>query len=535
MNVKLSLSSWVFGVLASVPAAAQCGYFYTPGTGCVGFDGLVNELLRWDPDGAGPQPEVLVCGGTFSLAGTTSCGGVATFDAQTGSIAALGPPVFRTVDAMLVTASGTLVMAGELALGGGHMVASWDGTLWGPFGSFDRPVRSLIERGTGEIVAGGEFLQVDGAFVGGVASWNGSQWSALGGGVSAPSHGAVVHDCAELPGGDLVIAGAFDAAGGVAAANVARWNGTSWAALGSGLDGGRVAALAVRGGALFAGGQLLDPAFFGMATWNGTTWTAVAGVPQTAQEVTALSTTGAGDLLFATADRVTVLNWNPAGDMRAFRLGSAGGMAQQIGAEFTQATGADRVYAMIELPGGNVATGGSMLRTPGLDVGCFAVFDNGAWQTFGDGLGLPAECVTVRRDGTPVVGGPFVGGVAELVNGTWQLVGGGVSGVEFFPRVRELLEAPNGDLYVAGSFGAVGGMSAGSVARWDGVSWDTLGGGVQVGWIESMQQMPNGDILLAGFLGQGGFSGPLLRWDGSAWSWNFSPRAKASPTRETCR
>ena len=39
-----------------------------------------------------------------------------------------------------------------------------------------------------------------------------------------------------LPNGDLVVGGAFSTAGGVAVSNVARWDGASWSALGSGTD-----------------------------------------------------------------------------------------------------------------------------------------------------------------------------------------------------------------------------------------------------------------------------------------------------------
>jgi hypothetical protein len=41
-----------------------------------------------------------------------------------------------------------------------------------------------------------------------------------------------------LPNGDVVAGGYFTTAGGVAANNIARWNGTSWSPLGTGLIGG---------------------------------------------------------------------------------------------------------------------------------------------------------------------------------------------------------------------------------------------------------------------------------------------------------
>jgi hypothetical protein len=76
--------------------------------------------------------------------------------------------------------------------------------------------------------------------VNGVAKWDGLSWSALGGGVSG-SLGvfsfpivealAVFHDGG---GAALYAGGSFTTAGGIPAANIARWNGTTWSALGSG-------------------------------------------------------------------------------------------------------------------------------------------------------------------------------------------------------------------------------------------------------------------------------------------------------------
>ena len=62
-----------------------------------------------------------------------------------------------------------------------------------------------------------------------------------------------------MSGTNLYAGGHFTAAGGVAATNLAQWNGTSWSALGSGTGGNnyldpQVNALAVAGNMLCAGG-----------------------------------------------------------------------------------------------------------------------------------------------------------------------------------------------------------------------------------------------------------------------------------------
>src|SRR5207244_2979391 len=80
------------------------------------------------------------------------------------------------------------------------------------------------------VYAAGPFSQAGTVLATGVAKWNGTAWSALGTGVtqvtglSAPG----------LPGSPLIASGYFSSAGGVPASMIARWDGQQWAALGPG-------------------------------------------------------------------------------------------------------------------------------------------------------------------------------------------------------------------------------------------------------------------------------------------------------------
>jgi trimeric autotransporter adhesin len=64
-----------------------------------------------------------------------------------------------------------------------------------------------------------------------------------------------------VSGNDLYAAGTFTTAGGNAANNIAKWDGSSWSALGSGMAGGdpywglSISALALSGSDLYAGGS----------------------------------------------------------------------------------------------------------------------------------------------------------------------------------------------------------------------------------------------------------------------------------------
>jgi hypothetical protein len=105
------------------------------------------------------------------------------------------------------------------------------------------------------LVAGGNFSTVGGIAAARVATWNGSSWAALG--IAMNGMNTVVF-ALHAGGGKLYAGGSFLSAGGTAANRVARWDGSSWLALGGGLASNEVLALALHydgsGPALFAGG-----------------------------------------------------------------------------------------------------------------------------------------------------------------------------------------------------------------------------------------------------------------------------------------
>jgi hypothetical protein len=82
------------------------------------------------------------------------------------------------------------------------------------------------------------------------ATFSDANWVSMGG---FPGANGDVYAAAVDGAGNLYIGGYFTAAGGVMATNVAKWDGSSWSALGSGIDG-EVDALAVSGSDVFAGG-----------------------------------------------------------------------------------------------------------------------------------------------------------------------------------------------------------------------------------------------------------------------------------------
>src|SRR6185503_4451417 len=141
-------------------------------------------------------------------------------------------------------------------------------------------VTALAVSGT-NLYAGGQFSTAGGITVNRIAKWNGSSWSALGLGIGANDGFAGVSALA-VSGTNLYAGGYFTTAGSVFANCIAKWNGSSWSALGSGMNG-RVGALEVSGSDLYAGGTFTMATNSGGATvtvnriakWNGSSWSAL--------------------------------------------------------------------------------------------------------------------------------------------------------------------------------------------------------------------------------------------------------------------
>ncbi len=149
---------------------------------------------------------------------------------------------------------------------------------------------------------------------------NGTSWVDIGATLPAnsPAVALLVHDDGTGPA--LYAGGWFSSIGGVAASGIARWNGTSWSPVGTGLastppaytaahvlrsfQDGATRALYVGGRFTTAGGVPAN----GVARWDGTTWTGLgveiggAGSTDVVQSVTGMEMfdegTGAGPQLF---------------------------------------------------------------------------------------------------------------------------------------------------------------------------------------------------------------------------------------------
>ena len=158
-------------------------------------------------------------------------------------------------------------------------IARWNGSSWQPLGGgIDNTGTSLVVHG-GELFVGGLFSSAGGVSSRGIAGWDGSSWHGLDGGVANAFPFPATVEALALFDGHVIAAGRFGNAGGVAAANVAAWDGSAWVALGDGLGGGgsplgAFAVTAYRGRLIAAGsfGTAGTQTASSIAAWDGSSW-----------------------------------------------------------------------------------------------------------------------------------------------------------------------------------------------------------------------------------------------------------------------
>lgn len=85
--------------------------------------------------------------------------------------------------------------------------------------------------------------------------------------------------------------------------------------------------------------------------------------------------------------------------------------------------------------------------------------------------------------------------------------------------ISTLLRAPDGSLYVAGSFGAADDVMANNVARWDGSAWHALGEGITGEDVEVQSlALDSSGNLYAGLWYPEEGDPNVLKWDGTSWT-----------------
>ncbi len=322
-------------------------------------------------------------------------------------------------------------------------------------------------------------------------------------GTSFPANNAM----AVLPGGDVIVGGAFTTAGGAPASRIARYNPTTgvWSTLGAGTDG-RVQALAVLpGGDVIVGGVFTTAG--GMLASN------IARVNPTTGNWTTMGTGVNGD--------VNALAVLPGGDVIVGGVfATAGGMVANHIARYNPNTrewsvlGAgtnNYVFALAVLPGGDVIASGYFTSAGGVSAGRIARYNpaSGDWSALGGaalggGLNSVPLALTVLPNGDVIAGGFFTSADNSVpasriarynpTTNVWSALGAGVNA-----QVFALTALPGGDVIAGGLFTLSGGMPASNIARYNPTTgvWSAPASGTDNS-VRSLVVLPGGDLIVGG-------------------------------------
>ncbi len=509
---------------AAAPASAQCTDQWLPGEGLPGLNGDVYATAVYD-DGTGPA---LYVGGSFSVVGDVVATNIAKWDGTSWS--PLGSGTNNNVYDLTVyngelIAGGEFTTAGETAA---NRIARWDGTTWSPLGSGmggEYPHVSALTVYNGELIAGGGFTTAGGTSANRIARWDPGapgwdpgapgQWSPLGSGIGGPY--SFVRALTVFN-GELIAGGGFSSVGGTPANNIAYWDGLTWSPLGSGMRGGYpyvtfVFALTLYNGELIAGGSFYTAGgteAHNIARWDGTIWSPLgSGVSHRVLALTEYN----GELIAG--------GWfHTAGGTSANHIARWDGQTwSPLGSGMTEDPGATYVSALTEYNGELVA-GGEFSTAGGTVVNSIARWEGTQWSPLGSGMNGSVRALT-EYNGELIAGGWFTtaGGteankIARWDGTTWSPLGSGMNSTSTVLA----LTVYNGELIAGGSFTTADGKEANRIGRWDGTSWSALGSGTNsVVWALTVY---NGELIAGGeFTTAGGTpANHIARWDGTSWS-----------------
>lgn len=515
-----------------------------------GMNGMVESLAIFD-DGAGGGP-ALYAGGSFTIAGDVAANYVARWNGTAWQ--PLGSGMNWEVRALAAFDDGrgggpALYAAGAFDTAGGvtaHSIARWNGTGWSSLGGganngMNNAINALAVVGNGagggsSLYATGHFTTAGGVAANRVARWNGLTWSPLSSGLNGNGHALAAVDDGSGPA--LYAGGLFTTAGGTAANRVARWNGTSWSALGAGMADGGVYSLSSvigpGGGHLLCAGGDFTVAGGGsanrIATWNGNAWTALgAGVDNAVLAVVAFD----GSL----SDEPAIVaggHFVSAGGGTARHIAAWSGAAwSALGRGLESPVGALTVFDDGQGGGPAVYAAVTTATTQG-PANNVARWDGSSWAPLGGGLNDAVYCLTTFDDGSgagpalyaagefTLAGGVAAKRIAKWNGTTWSPLGSGLNGAVFALEAVNSGEPGGPALYAGGGFLTAGGAPANRVAKWDGHTWTTLGGGMS-NYVFALAMFDDGSgpALFAGGNFETPQAGPgsyIAKWNGTAWT-----------------
>lgn len=378
------------------------------------------------------------------------------------------------------------------------------------------------------LYAGGNFSSAGGVPAAGVARWNGTGWGPVGSGLGIV-YTLTVHD--DETGPALYAGGGFGNVGGVPFNRMAKWTGSAWVPVGSGMDngvralasfdadgpGGAPAELYAAGGFTTAGGVSAN----NIAKWDGVAWAEVNSSGYGVRESHVLA--------YDAARGQTVLFGGFGGGLRGDTwVWDGGAWTRAATTGPSPRTDAAMVYDPIRQ---RVLLFGGITSTI---VGDLWAWNGAAWSQLE--LSFPsnrrgfAVAFDEARDRLVLFGGRV--GASSYQNDTWEWDGTDWVRVaaedpehpQLTPPRRAghamAYDAARGRVVLFGGYNPVTGVQA-ETWLWDGTTWQNAGAGGPSGRERTAMSYDSARqrvVMTGGSSTNGTPDTTTWEWDGSAWA-----------------
>lgn len=442
-----------------------------------GLDGTVNTLL--------PLGDSLIIGGEFSHRGKRDSINLAFFSG--GTLATFGGGT-RGITYSLAADSTTLCVGGLLTRVGGISVANvgeWSRQTKGwfvPGRGVAGGINFVAVRPPNQVFVTGELQMSKGLSLPYLGMWDGEEWQDIGG-LSGTG------DAILIEGDDVIVGGAFNIAGGNGnCTGIGRYNLTTkqWTPYATGTPGrGRVSAIIRFHDTLIMAGRFaFGDSILNIAKWDGSRWRPVgSGVTGTVSTMAVL-----GDRLYV-AGSLTAAGGAPASNIAWWD----GNSWNRLGTEQANGTSGP-IYSMVAMPDGSLVVAGEFTSAGQIFSDNIARWSNGDWTSIA-GTNGPIYRLHLNN-GKLYVGGAFTRADAASVNnlatyevasGAWSNFNDGVTGSPG-ATVRGIATLGN-DLFVGGNFPYAGNVQSWNFARFGFVVTDA--DALTTGQILNAQIAPN--------------------------------------------
>lgn len=442
-------------------------------------------------------------GGTSRFLGQTQINGIARFTG--GNWLPMGSGFNGSVVQIAGINGDVYAVGGFTETGSGsemRRVARWNGTAWEQVGEGLDVFAFSITEFQGDIYIG---------VANGVFRWDGSSMQRIITTFAGVEAMAVYNDALYIGG---LFTGTVENAG---LQYIARWDGTTWSAVGQGQLNGSVRALAVYDGSLIVGGSFTEiggSPLNRLAKLDGNNLVSLANAPIIEfGSILALQPVGndlyiggsIGTARGSNAIKYTGDDWSGIGfiSTTVWDFSHANGTTYLAGNFASSETARLSFVAAYD--------GNQQVPVPGLPV-----------NTSGLGLGGDTYSISSGPGNQVAVGGFFSNAgsnaafsFARLVDDDW------IGGFNFNNgRVEAVYRTGNQQWIVGGNFNTINGFSRNRIARFNGTTFEQMGTGFQSGLVYHINEFES-DIVAVGSFTTTGDGGTVLnsiaRWDGQQW------------------